>query len=220
MPIDGGFWGRIRGLLGAQVLEIVHTPPAVEVKPLASAARATAKGTAPANGSLEAFDYFLPVLGDLIDDAGLERALIWPHREALRVAANSNSPRDLDRALRLLLPAVIWSWPGYEKWSKHADETPTRLRMVAAVAGTLLRRVAVQQRAAQLIENVGYRPYWQLRAVGDARDWPSCAKATGTIQKWDSQYWRTHGPHQCVRIGCRCALRAYTTAEAAALSGQ
>lgn len=155
-------------------------------------------------------DYFIPALAEVIAEAGLDHALIWPAREALRAALASGDSRALDRALRPVLPEAIWPWPGYEKWAKLVGQKPTRLRMVAAAADMLLHKMAAQERMAQLLENTDCRPYWQLRSAGDAADWPACAKATGRIERWDSRYWQTHGPQQCPRVGCRCTIRAYS----------
>lgn len=161
----------------------------------------------------DARDYFTPALAEVIAEAGLDHDLVWPAREMLRAALQSGNPRELDRALRPLLPQAVWAWPGYEKWAKRIAEKPTRLRMVGAVVGLLLRKVAEQEHMEQLLANTARRPYWQLRAVGDGADWPACAKASGRVERWDSRYWQRHGPHQCQRVGCRCSLRAYGEAE-------
>lgn len=201
--IPSGFFGWLKKILGGEPAPSMLTP-AITFAP-------------DSDQRLGADDWFIPALRSAIVDAQLDHDAIWPHREALRTAHDSNSPRDLDRALRPLLPAAMWPWPGYEQWAGMVGEKPTRLRMVAAVASLLLRRVHEQARAQQLVENADHRPYWQLRVVGDSMDWPQCKKLDGRIARWDSRFWQTHGPQQCSLVGCRCSIRAYTAEEAAAM---
>ena len=161
-------------------------------------------------------DYVSPALRNLIAECGLDFATMWPMRYAARVHIESGDPRKLDSMLRTVLPTSCWEWPAYAKWAAMVGERPTRIRMVAAFASTLMKRNSAQIRAAQLIANVDRRPYWELRAVGDGADWPLCRKHDRRVERWDHRFWVKHGPHQCERVGCRCSIRALTPDEYAA----
>lgn len=66
-----------------------------------------------------------------------------------------------------------------------------------------------------MLQVVGRRPYWQLRAVGDGRDPEVCVRLNGHIERFDSSFWNVYGPLVCKRLDCRCAIRSYSIGEIA-----
>lgn len=164
-------------------------------------------------------DFFSPVLKALISECALDPDPLLLQCDALRQNVASGDLRALDRMLRDVLPKEPWTWPAYERWADLQGERPTRLRMVSAFGQTLARRVGAQERGQQLKNNLDRRPLWQLRVVGDAADWPACTKHDGRIERWDHEFWRSHGPQHCKQVGCRCTVRALTEAEAVPLRG-
>jgi hypothetical protein len=68
-------------------------------------------------------------------------------------------------------------------------------------------------RLPQMQASTDRRPYWQFRAVGDARDPPACKALSGRVERHDSAFWQAHAPWLCSRTECRCTVRIYTREE-------
>jgi hypothetical protein len=71
------------------------------------------------------------------------------------------------------------------------------------------RHTLMRERRDQMLQSKETRPLWQLRAVRDGRDPPSCPGLAYPVLRWDDPFWKTNGPWICQRKNCRCSIRAY-----------
>ena len=138
--------------------------------------------------------------------------------DAIMAAFDAGSPRELDYLLRTMCPEDMWDWPAYAAYAQEFGEKPTRIRMVAALAHRVMRDIHWAQRMPQLLANLAYRPLWQFRPAGDAHEHPACKNLSGRVERFDSEFWQTHGPTICDKVRCRCTIRAYGIEEWAELS--
>lgn len=148
--------------------------------------------------------------------ANVDTAQLLTQADAITAALDSGRPRELDRLLRTICPADMWDWPAYAAYAEEAHEKPTRIRMVAALEHRLMRDDHWARHMPQLLANLENRPLWQFRAVDDGQDPPECKQLSGRVERFDSEFWQSHGPTTCDKVRCRCTIRAYRLDEAIA----
>jgi uncharacterized protein with gpF-like domain len=76
-----------------------------------------------------------------------------------------------------------------------------------------IRAAMWAKRLPQMMATANRHPWWQFRAVGDARDPEQCKAMHGRIERFDSDFWATNAPWKCKRTECRCTVRMYSDNE-------
>lgn len=162
------------------------------------------------------FDPLLMAVEAAIQSARLERERVMTALPGLREAYAAGDPRALNHALREVTPTEVWDWPAYQEWAVMVGEKRvTRLKMVEALTHFIYGRSTRAEKHKQALEGRERNPLWEFRPAGDGRDWPDCRAKAGFRAEWNDPRWRREmlAPFFCQRVGCRCAIRTYSTRE-------